>query len=392
MKRLDDSEESDEEDQPTATGNQAQKVVGYLIDGMVKVLHDDDVEDEHKKDWCFNETETQTQLQGDKTVFQENLAATIDKQNETLYELAADIKALEKSIYDLDQDVLKATALRKEGHEEFVGTFNAMDTAIRLIDRAELKLQEFYNPKMVAEKKKAVADAAAEAAGYGFLQAPRRVVPVTQYDQHSARRYWKQVSGLSLVQTGSTSKLAEAAKRFDKVDPIVLPDTPTTYEKSESGGVLGLMNQLRTEVKADLKEAEVEEKYAARDYTEEMKEATATRAADFKALTTKKEQQATTAEKQESDKETNDITLEELNSIKLYLRELDIECTFIMKNYEARHGARVGEETGLEGAETIVTHEEPPSYESNEQVYEEEHSGADVDEHYPKKPMPKPMR
>merc|ERR1719364_400026 len=114
-----------------------------------------------------------------------------------------------------------------------------------------------------------------------------------------------------------------------------------------------------------------------------MKEATATRAADFKALTTKKEQQATTAEKQESDKETNDITLEELNSIKIYLRELDIECTFILKNYEARHGARVGEETGLEGAETIVTYETPPSYEENEKLYEEEHSAKQVDQAFP---------
>lgn len=390
IKRIADSTESDEDADPVAgAANQAQKVVGYLIDGMVKVLHDDDVEDEHKKDWCFNETESQTTLQGDKTVFQENLAATIDKQNETLFELAADIEVLEKSVYDLDQDVLKTTALRKEQHEEFVGTFDAMDTAIRLIDRAELKLNEFYNPKMVEAKKKEVAAAAAEAAGLGFLQSPRKMAPVAEYDTQSARRYWNQ---LSLLQVSSTNKLTETAKTFDKVDPIVLPDTPTTYEKSESGGVLGLMNKLREEVKADLKEAEVEEKYAARDYAAEMKEATATRGADFKALTTKKEQQASLADKQQSDKETNDLTLQELQSIKVYLRELDIECTFIMKNYEARHGARVGEETGLEGAETIVTHEEPPTYEHNEVKYDQEHGHADVDEHYPDRPMPKPQR
>jgi hypothetical protein len=387
MKRVADSTESDDEVDPVS-GNQAQKVVGYLIDGMVKVLHDDDVEDEHKKYWCFNETETQTQLQEEKTVFQENLAATIDKQNETLFELDADIKVLEKSVYDLDQDVLKSTALRKEQHEEFVGTFNAMDTAIRLIDRAELKLNEVYNPKAAEQKKK---DALAAAGVEGFLQAPRRTATIADVDHKSAHRYWDK---LSFLQTSSTNKLTEAAKALDKVDPIVIPETPTVdnYEKSESGGVLGLMNKLRTEVKADSKEAEVEEKYSARDYTEEMKEATATRASDMKALTTKRDQQATLADKQQSDKETNDLTLEELNSIKVYLRELDIECTFIMKNYEARHGARVGEETGLEGAETIVSHEEPPTFEHNEKKYEQEHGHADVDEHFPDKPMPKPQR
>merc|ERR1719146_558824 len=107
------------------------------------------------------------------------------------------------------------------------------------------------------------------------------MAPVDEYDQFSARRYWNK---LAFFQTSSTYKLAEAAKTTDKVDPIVIPETPTVenYEKSESGGVLGLMNKLRTEVKADFKEAELEEKYAARDYTEEMKEATATRASDFK--------------------------------------------------------------------------------------------------------------
>merc|ERR1719191_1527944 len=69
MKRVADNAESDEDlqaDPVAGAANQAQKVVGYLIDGMVKVLHDDDVEDEHKKDWCFNETESQTTLQGIK--------------------------------------------------------------------------------------------------------------------------------------------------------------------------------------------------------------------------------------------------------------------------------------------------------------------------------------
>merc|ERR1719395_526751 len=134
------------------------------------------------------------------------------------------------------------------------------------------------------------------------------------------------------------------------------------------------MNQLRDEVKADSKAAEVEEKHAAKEYTEQMKDSKVTRADNVKSLNTKKDAQATLAEKQQSDKETNELTLQELDSLKIYLRQLDIECTFIMKNYEARHDARVGEEMGLEGAETIVTHEEPPTHKGTEKKYEEEPS------------------
>merc|ERR1719314_58722 len=107
MKRSMDNEELDEDANGPEAGSQAVKVVGYLIDGMVKVLHDDDVNDEHKKDWCYNETNTQTQLQEDKTVFQANLEETIAKQNDTLHMLEEDIASLEKSIFDLDQDVAK---------------------------------------------------------------------------------------------------------------------------------------------------------------------------------------------------------------------------------------------------------------------------------------------
>merc|ERR1719392_576462 len=100
MKRIADGAESDEDADPVgAAANQAQKVVGYLIDGMVKVLHDDDVEDEHKKDWCFNETETMTRVQEEKTLLEENLNTSIAKMTEDLTGLNAEIKELEDTIY-----------------------------------------------------------------------------------------------------------------------------------------------------------------------------------------------------------------------------------------------------------------------------------------------------
>merc|ERR1719375_3037063 len=63
-----------------------------------------------------------------------------------------------------------------------------------------------------------------------------------------------------------------------KVAPPVLPETPTTYVKQESGGVLGLMNQMKEDLTADMTEAETEEKFSASDYVRIMKEAKETRA------------------------------------------------------------------------------------------------------------------
>merc|ERR1719310_1672697 len=65
--------------------------------------------------------------------------------------------------------------------------------------------------------------------------------------------------------------------RVSKVDPVELPDTPKTYEKKESGGVIGLMTDFKTDLKTDMVEAETEEKFAAKDYVRIMSDSDATR-------------------------------------------------------------------------------------------------------------------
>merc|ERR1719214_232973 len=85
----------------------------------------------------------------------------------------------------------------------------------------------------------------------------------------------------SRAQTGSASALRNAIQ--NGVDPIELPSTPTTYEKKESGGVIGLMNEFKTDLKTDMTESETEEKFAAKDYVRIMSDAQTTRDQDVKS-------------------------------------------------------------------------------------------------------------
>merc|ERR1719440_2195350 len=178
------------------------------------------------------------------------------------------------------------------------------------------------------------------------------------------------------------ASFVQVTKDDSKVDPVILPTTPKTYEKKESGGVLGLMNEMKTDLKTDMKESEMEEKHANIDYVREMAEAKEQRAADVKSKTDKEAALAATEEKLAQTKQVNELTIEEIRQIKIYLTRLHIECDFLMRNYENRHEARVDEEVGLESAETIVTHEEPPNHLETEKMYEEEHSKQQVDEHF----------
>merc|ERR1719440_216406 len=111
----------------------------------------------------------------------------------------------------------------------------------------------------------------------------------------------------------------QVKKDDSKVDPVVLPTTPTTYEKKESGGVLGLMNEMKTDLKTDMKESEMEEKHAQIDYVREMGEAKDQRAADVKTKTDKEAALATTEEKLAQTKQLNELTIEEIRQIKIYL-------------------------------------------------------------------------
>merc|ERR1719321_1480662 len=82
----------------TEFADDAGKVVHFMINNMVEVLHNDDVNDEHKKDFCANETETYWQLEQDKLHLVDMLSASIEKNTGELKKTVADIKFLEEEI------------------------------------------------------------------------------------------------------------------------------------------------------------------------------------------------------------------------------------------------------------------------------------------------------
>jgi len=361
----------------------AEKVVGFMIDNMVEELHDDDVNDEHKKDFCANETASFHQLQEDKEALHEKLKAEIAVMEGEIEQLNADIKLLAEQINTNDQNVLASTKQRKEEHFTFAQEYQAMDTAVQLIDKAANKLNQFYNPKMskVPKAFQQVAKSFQQTSYMDGPEEPSSAVSQLQTEHTTADDSNEANYGAAFVQI----------KKDDTgVDPVVLPTTPTTYEKKESGGVLGLMNEMKTDLKTDMKEAEMEEKHASIDYVREMGEAKAQRAADVQSKNDKEATLAETETKLVETKQLNELTIEEIYQIKTYLKKLHIECDFLMRNYEVRHESRVDEEVGLETAETIVTHEDPPSHLNTEKVYEEEHSKKDVDEHFPDGELPLP--
>jgi len=361
-------------------GDAAEKLVTHMINGMVGVLHDDDVSDEHKKAWCANETEVAHGIETAKEELIEKTTNEIAEQEDSIATLIEEIKGLTVKIQELDKLVHETTASRKAEHGEFVDMFATSATAIRLVDKAIVRLDKFYNPTKYATAKKAATDAALAKAGLALSQ--RKKTVLIQRKENSLLP-----GGFdSLIQEQSrTESLATFhAKIRNGVDPVVLPDTPKGGPgKQESGGVIALMNEFKNDLKMEMTEAETSEKFNAKEYVRIMTDAQETRAEDVKSLNHKKEAKATLDVKLLESKELLELTEKEHHNIQLYLVQVHTECDFLMKNFEARHEDRVDGETGLETAETIVTEGEVPSHRAIEKRYEEEHTDDDVDEHFP---------
>merc|ERR1719262_1082394 len=153
-----------------AGGDAAEKLVVHMIDGMVGVMHDEDVGDEHKKAWCANETEVSHGIEAAKKDLIEKTSANIAEQEDLLATTVQEIKDLTNKIADLDKMVHETTEQRKAEHQEFVDMFATSATAIRLVDKAIKRLEKFYSPEKYAKEKKAATDAALAKAGLGLAQ------------------------------------------------------------------------------------------------------------------------------------------------------------------------------------------------------------------------------
>merc|ERR1719443_1260805 len=119
-----------------------------MIDDMVKLLGEEQIEDDAKKKYCEAELDkTEDEL---KEVDHQigDLTKAIEDTTETMATLTDEIKALSDGIVELDKSVTEATETRKEEHDDFVTALAANTAAKDILGIAKNRLNKFYNPKM----------------------------------------------------------------------------------------------------------------------------------------------------------------------------------------------------------------------------------------------------
>merc|ERR1719265_1490083 len=261
-----------------------------------------------------------------------SLGSTIEEMTDAIADATQSTADLTESIKALDKDVAEATANRKEEHAEYLETLKLTETAVELLGKAKNRLNKFYNPAV--------------------YKAPPK----------------KEVSMEDKILAAGTSALTQSEATFDSDDGsfvqikahvhVAPPEAPETFgefkKSSKSGGVIGLMDMMIGDLKMSLGEIKFGEKAAQEDYTALMAASQEKRTQDGKSLTDQEAGKADLTEKLTTAKESQHLTLKELENIHSTISGLHGACDFIIKNFEYREKARTAEIEGLKQAKAVL--------------------------------------
>jgi len=284
-----------------------------MIDEMVSLLGSEQAADDEKKAYCEKELDTAEDEKKVLDVKLSDLEKTIDDMKETISTLAEEIDALLKGIKDLDASVKEATQNREEENTEYKKTMQEDTAAKEILKMAKNRLAKFYAPKMYKPEAK---------------------------EERSTM--------------GRISESMSMAQRASQGPP---PETWGAYQKKseEHGGVVAMMDLLISDLDKDMTAAETEEKDAQAEYEKYVADAAAKRTADSKAVTDKEGEKSEleaslTQAKQEFKGTTKDLYIKEM-----LIKDLHLECDWLLANFEVRKEARVGEADSLKKAKAVLS-------------------------------------
>merc|ERR1719453_2913970 len=283
-------------------------------------------------EWCETEID---KTEDTKKVLQQDISdleTAISDASESITNLKAEIEALDDGIRALDKEVAEATENRKEEHDDFEATYAANAAAVDLLNFAKNRLNKFYNPSQYkAPPKRQLSEDEQITLNMGGTLAP------TEAPGGIAG------TGIGFAQNGAA--------------PPPPPAADLAYKKKgeESSGVIRMIDMLINDVEKENQVMKLEEEDAQSDYEKFMSDAKTKRAEDSKSMNDKEGALADTNEQMVTDKESLGNVQMQLMETEKYLGELHAECDWLLKYYDVRKEARVGEIDALGKAKDVLS-------------------------------------
>jgi peptidoglycan hydrolase CwlO-like protein len=303
-----------------------------MIDEMVALLGEEQKTDDDKKEKCEADIDATEDKHKELNVAIADLEKAIEETKESIATLTDEIAALTKGIKDLDKSVAEATENRKEDHEDYVTNMAANNAAVELLGMAKNRMNKFYNPKMYkAPPKRELTEEERITVNMGGTLAPTEAPG-------------------GIAGTGVTALQTAGA-------PPPPPETWGAYSKKseESNGVLAMIDMLVADLEKEIQEMEFNEKDDQAEYEKMIEESADKRARDSKSLTDK--------EAAKADAEASLLQLKEENKAKMMenmhtmetLRDIHLDCDWLLQNFDTRKEARAGEVDALKKAKAVLS-------------------------------------
>merc|ERR1719330_1622808 len=314
-----------------------------MIDDMVALLGREQTDDDDKKAYCESKLD---KTDDEKKRLEQSLAdleKSMENDKESIASLASDIKALIAGVKALDKSVQEATETRKDENSEYKATMAADKAAKELIGMAKNRMMKFYNPDLyVPPKEEELSSEQRIAVSMGSEDAPT-------------------VEPSGIAGTGITASMfAQVASHRaiqSKVAPPPPPETWGAYQKKgeEQSGVVAMMDLLVADLDKEMTEMGVDEKHSQEEYEVFMKDSQEKRADDSKSIADKEGTKAELEHRLQKMGAEHKSTLGQAYATATTLKDLHLECDWLLSAYQARKEARAGEMDSLKKAKAVLS-------------------------------------
>jgi chromosome segregation ATPase len=276
-----------------------------MIDEMVGTLKQEQLDDDHKKEYCDQQFDIADDKKKGLETKISGLETAIMDAEEGITKLKQEIDDLEDSMKALDKQVAEMTEQRQAESSDYQELMASDAAAKELLEFAKNRLNKFYNPKL--------------------YKPPEEAAAFVQISLHSAQ------------------------------EPP--PEAPGPYKKKgeESGGVIAMIDVLIKDLDREMTEAEVTEKNAQEDYERFMSDSAESRQQSSKSLTEKMATKANLQADLESNNDEKDNSAKELMATETYIGQLHGECDWLLKYFDMRKDARTNELESLQNAKAVLS-------------------------------------
>jgi len=308
-----------------------------MIDEMVETLKTEQLDDDHKKEYCAAQFDQADDKKKALERSVSDLETVIADTKDGIETLKSEIDALGKTIKALDKAVAEATEQRKEENEDFTELMASDSAAKELLGFAKNRLNKFYNPKLYkAPPKRELSEEDRATLAAGGTLAPTEAPG-------------------GIAGTGVTVLADVSAHGNAKPPPP--PEAPGAYKKKseESGGVIAMIDLLVKDLDKEMTVAKTEEKDAQEDYEQMMKDSAEKRADDSKTLANKESALADNEATLQKSTDEKVSTEKELAATLGYIQSLHAECDWLLKYFDVRKEARTSEIDALGKAKAVLS-------------------------------------